>query len=377
MSWKRVAAALVLTWPVLVLAVFVVAIMLLASAGTAAQQRTATGMLVNLILVVGLYIFVGNSGVISFGHVSFMAIGAYGTALLTIPLVVKSAQLPDLPGFLANAQLPMVPAVVIPALVAGAFAFLIGVPLMRLSGLPAAIATFSVLLIVHTVIRSWRGLTAGPSVLAGTPLTTTLFTALPWALVAIGAAYLFQRSRPGILLRATREDEAAGRALGINVLWVRLIAFSLSAAVVAVGGALFAHLQGAFDSNAFFLQITFLMTVMLVVGGMRSLSGAVLGTVVVTVLLEGLRIVEQGITIGPLSIPARPNVRELGIGVLLLVILILRPQGLTGGREVEWPFGRWLRPRPLEAPSERAVGTPMSRRRMAETHGVGRKENLD
>jgi branched-chain amino acid transport system permease protein len=320
---------------VLVLIGIVAIVTALAGLGSGAQQRTATLMLTNIVLVVGLYIFVGNSGIVSFGHVTFMAIGAYVSGLLTIPLFIKSQQFENLPGFLADAELGTVPGTMLPALVAALIALVISIPIMRLAGLAASIATFALLLITNVVLAQ-----AGSSTFIGLPLDTTLASGFVWVAVAIVLAAVFQNSAVGLRLKASREDEIAAHALGIDVHRERRIGFVLSAFVVGLGGALFGHLQGAFSPDTFFLQATFLMIVMLVVGGINSLAGAVIGTMVVSVILEGLRRVEEGVNLGVVDIPARPGLREVGLGILLLVILTLRPEGLFGGRELTWPLRR-------------------------------------
>ncbi len=325
-------------WPFLAPVLLVTSVVGLCSLGTESQQRTATMMLVNLVIVVGLQIFVGNSGILSFGHAGFMAIGAYGTALLTIPTMLKAYQLPHLPAVLAGAHVSAELGVLLPALAAGIIGLAVAAPIMRLSGLPASIVTFSLLVISFTVINNWTALTAGPAVLGGMPFDVTLTRALGWAVVAMVVAYLFNNSRHGLRLQASREDEPAARGIGINVRRERTIAFALSGCVVGIGGALFAHVQGSIDPSAFFLAPTFIMLVMLVVGGINSYAGAVIGTVVVSILLEGLRVVEEGVTVGPVVLPARPNLRELVLGGVLILVLVLRPRGIMGSREIEWPL---------------------------------------
>src|SRR5437588_11580091 len=114
-------------------------------------QRDTVDMLINLVLVVGLYMFVGNSGVLSFGHVAFMSLGAYISALLSIPVVTKGVLLPKLPMWLGSTELSLVPTILITAGIVVVFAAVVGFPLMRLSGLAAALATFAVLLVVYNV----------------------------------------------------------------------------------------------------------------------------------------------------------------------------------------------------------------------------------
>jgi branched-chain amino acid transport system permease protein len=320
----------------------VTALGLLAKTLSIEDQRAATLGLINLVLVVGLYIFVGNSGILSFGHVAFMAIGAYTSALLTLPPLQKGLFLPGVPSYIAHAEWPTIPAALLAAGIAAGFALIISIPLMRLSGLAAGIATLAVLVIVYVVISHWDSVTGGQTTLVGIPTDSTLNAALVWALVALAVAFLFQESQVARRLRASSDDEAAARSIGIGVVRERIVAFVLSAAVVGLGGAIYGHYLGAFSPDAFYFQVTFLLVTMLVIGGMGSLAGAVIGTAFVTVFAEVLRRSESGVDVGPLSLPARPGLREVGLGITLLLVLIFRPSGITGGRELHWPFKAWL-----------------------------------
>jgi branched-chain amino acid transport system permease protein len=337
---RGLRAGVVAAWPALAAILVVGLVVLWGGAGSEVRERTIVAMLINLVLVVGLYVFVGNSGVFSFGHMSFMAIGAYTAGLLTIPVVTKEILLPGLPGWLEAASSSPTVAILAAGAVAALFAALLAVPLMRLSGIAASLATFAVLIAVNVVASNWKQITGATSGLSGVPVTTTLGVAFTWAVIAIGVAFLFGQTRTGWRLRASREDEIAARALGIGVRWERSGAFVLSAFLCGVGGALYAQFQSSFTPEAFYLSITFFTIAMLVVGGMNSLTGAVLGVLVVTAVSEGLRTLEEGAALGPLDIPARPGLREVGLALVLLAILALRPSGLTGGRELPWP-GTW------------------------------------
>jgi branched-chain amino acid transport system permease protein len=307
-------------------------------AGVSADvESSVITALINLIVVVGLYVFVGNSGVLSFGHISFMAVGAYATALLTISEVGKGILLPQLPGFLARAEMGLLPAMLIAAALAGVLAFVVAVPLMRLNGIAASIATLSVLAITQVVIQRWDSVTGGQGTLTGVPVDTSLGTALLWACLACVAAYLFQRSAAGLRLRASRDDEPAARSIGVRVGRERRLAFTLSAVIVAIGGALYGHFVGSLTPNAFYLQLTFVTLAMLVVGGVGSLAGAVVGTTVVSAITEVLARLESGGSVGPIDIPLRPGVRDMVVAALTMLILVARPAGITGSRELRWP----------------------------------------
>lgn len=297
-------------------------------------------MLLMVTVVTGLYIFVGNSGVFSFGHAGFMAVGAYTAALLTIPQNLKHVLLPQLPDVLAHAELSTPAAVLVGGLAAAALATAAAVPLMRLSGIGASIGTLALLVIVYTVIGNADSITGGISAIIGVPMDTSVLTALIAAICTILGAYIFEQSSSGLRLRASREDEYAARAVGVHIARERTVAFVLSAFFVGIGGALYGHYLGAFNPDAFYVTITVLTVAMLVVGGVNSLSGAVVGTVAISALTEGLRELEAGIQIGPANITIPPGFAEVVLGALMLVVLIRRPDGITGGRNLEWGWWR-------------------------------------
>jgi branched-subunit amino acid ABC-type transport system permease component len=325
-------------WPLAALMALTCLVTLLAwTLGPDSLDRVVVGMVINLIVVVGLYTFVGLSGVFSFGHAAFMAIGAYAGAILVIPPETKEFVLPDLPGVLGGLHLDPVPAAIAAGAVAAAVALVLSVPFARLSGLTAGLASFAVLVIVNVVAKNWQQVTHGTAGVAGIPTATTVQGALAWALVAMAAAWALQRSAVGLRLRASREQESAAHSIGIGVARERAVAFVVSAFFVGVAGALLGMFIGSFNPDAFFLNITFLMVVMLVIGGTTSLAGAVIGTIVISAAAELLRRVEGGVDLGVFELAARPGLREVGLALLMLGILILRPSGLTGGRELVWP----------------------------------------
>lgn len=324
-------------WTPTALILLLVVIVLLASMGLGSLQRTVTDALIKLIVVVGLYIFIGNTGVISFGQTAFMAIGAYMSAWLTMTPALKRIRFSDLPDFISTSQLPVLTAAPISAVAAAVVAIVFGYPLMRLSGISASIGTFAMLAVVIAVYGNWSGLTGGKSSLVGVPVETGLWSALIWAAVAIVIAWAFQRSRAGLLLRGSREDLVAARASGVDVHRLRLIAFVVSAFVVGLGGHAYAHFLGVLTVDAFFLDITFITLAMLVIGGLNSLSGAVLGVIVVSALLDVVRRMEGGMAIGSIEIPSLPGLSQVVLAVVMLLILVFRPAGLMGEREIGLP----------------------------------------
>ena len=301
--------------------------------GDKALARTAAETLVRVTLVVGLWVFIGNSGVISFGHAGYMAIGAYCSAWLTLKPQSKALFLPDLPGWLMEAQWPVLPAAIVSGLLAALVALLSGAAILRLSGIAASIATFAFLAIVYTVYSNWEGVTGATSSVVGLTRYVDQWVALGWAVAAILAANLYANSASGLALRATREDEVAARASGINMYRHRLWSLVISGFFTGVSGALLGHSIGVLNPDSFYLGITFISLAMLVVGGIGSLSGAVSGVLALSVLIEILVRAEQGVTIGAAAFALPAGSQEILIGLVMILVLIMRPAGLTGGQE--------------------------------------------
>src|SRR5213595_1596151 len=293
---RRARAALELSAPI----ALVLAVALFGTTVSSSTQTYVITTLVNVAIVVALYVFIGNSGVVSFGHISFVALGAWTAGILSMPASEKPAIMPNLAGFLRDTTVGNVPSLALAAAVGAAYALIVGLPLMRLSGLAAGIATFGVLEITHNVLRYWEKIGPGLNTFSAVPETTGLLQACVGALIAILVAFLYQWSRYGRMLRATREDAAAARAVGVSVYGQRLVAFTLSGAVAGLAGGLYVHLLPA-NAESFYLDLTFITLAMLVIGGATSLWGVVV------------------------------------VGALMALVLILRPSGLTGGRELPVP----------------------------------------
>ena len=295
--------------------------------------------LVALVVVVALYVFVGNSGVVSFGHVAFVAVGAWTAGVLTIPAEEKSALLPSLFPWLAERESGNVVSLIAAAAVGSLFATLVGLPLMRLSGLAAGIATFGVLEITHNVLRYYEKVGPGTTAFSSVPETTDLLQATIGGLIAVLVAFAYQYSRFGRQLRATREDPAAAQAVGISVYRQRLLSFALSGAVAGFAGGLYVHLL-PLTTEEVYLNLTFITLAMLVIGGLTSLWGAVVGALAVGGLDSLLAEAENGIGAFGRTIDLPAGSRIVVVGALMALVLILRPNGLTGGRELRLPRRR-------------------------------------
>jgi branched-chain amino acid transport system permease protein len=305
---------------------------------TLARQLEFENALVKAAIVMAIYVFIGNSGVVSFGQVSFVAVGAYLSGLLTLEVTQKNFVLPNLTPLLRSHHIGTPLSLVLAAAAGGLYALAVGLPLMRLSGLPAGIATFAVLGITYNVLRYWEKI--GPAAQA-IPLVPEagIWTLTAGAVIVAVAAFGYQLSRFGRRLRATREDAAAAQASGINVYRERLVAFTLSGALAGFAGGLLVHELGSITTDQVYLELTFITLAMLVVGGIGSLWGAVVGALLVSGLDSLLGDAENGIHVGfRLTLPG--GTRLVTLGALMALVLILRPSGLTGGREFALPWRR-------------------------------------
>jgi branched-chain amino acid transport system permease protein len=329
---RQARAALELLVPV----VLVVAVALFGTTVSTSTQTYVITTLVNVTIVVALYVFIGNSGVLSFGHISFVAVGAWTAGILSMPTAEKPAIMPNLAGFLRDTTVGNVPSLALAAAVGAVYALIVGLPLMRLSGLAAGIATFAVLEITHNVLRYWEKIGPGLNTFSAVPETTGLLQAALGALVAVAVAFLYQHSRYGRMLRATREDAAAARAVGVSVYGQRLVAFTLSGALAGLAGGLYVHLLPV-NTEQLYLDLTFITLAMLVIGGATSLWGAVVGAVAVSAVDSFLAEAENGVHIAGGSLDLPSGTRIVVVGALMAIVLILRPSGLTGGREIPLP----------------------------------------
>jgi branched-chain amino acid transport system permease protein len=342
---RRLADAPTIVAPSLLIALVAV-VGSFTSADIELQFRSA---IVTAAMVIAIYVFVGNSGVLSFGHVSFVALGGFAAGLVSVPEALKRSVSPELADFIASAQVGNALSLVIAALVGGVFAFIFGVPLMRLSGLAAGIATFAVLVIVHNVLRNWPAIGPGAKTLSLIPETTTLVQAAIGAIAVAAIAFTYQRSRFGRLLRASREDAPAAEGTGIDVHRQRLLAFTISGALAGFAGGLLVHLLGSITTEQVYLDLAFTTLAMLIIGGAGSLWGATVGALLISGLNSFLNELEKGI--GDVSIPT--GTRLVTIGTLMALVLLFRQQGITGGRELTLPSGM-LPPPKRDAPAARA-----------------------
>jgi branched-chain amino acid transport system permease protein len=306
-------------------------------AGSRPFNQTIIDIFLQVILVVGLFTFVGNAGVISFGHIAFACLGGYVAAWTTIKPMLKGSSMPGLPDWLMQTEAPYWVAAALAAVWAGLWALIFGSVLMRLSGIAASIATFAMLAMVNSIYSNWESVTAATSSVVGIPILRTVWPYLVAAILAVFVSWAFTISRHGLALRAARDEPTAAAASGVDIARARLIAFVLSGAIMGMGGALYAHSIGIVTPDTFYLGLTFTTLSMLVVGGMFTLSGAVVGVLILSSLIQGLRWLEAGVQVGDTTLSLPGGVQEIALGVVMILILMFRPVGIMRNKDLGLP----------------------------------------
>lgn len=277
---------------------------------------------INAIIVMGLTLLMGYAGQISLGHAAFFGIGAYCSGVLTVKLGFSI-----LTAFLSGIILSTV------------LAMAISIPTLKLKGHYLAVATLGFGEIIYIAFNEFLQVTGGPSGLSGIPGITLLgyaFTGgaayfyLVWTIVILLLVFSLNLiySRFGRALRAIHGSDVAAAAMGLNVSWLKVQVFVLSAVYASIGGSLYAHFVTFISPPTFDLFVSVLLLMMVVIGGGGSLWGGLLGAGILTFLPEYLRVLK--------------DFDVLAYGIILMVILLFMPEGLSKGLTllVRWARGK-------------------------------------
>jgi branched-chain amino acid transport system permease protein len=258
------------------------------------MQGVVALMGVNILMALSVYAIISTDQV-SLGNAGFMAIGAYTSAYLTV-----------------KASVAIFPAIVIGALVASVMGLLVGIPVLRLSGLYIVMATFGFGEVVRTFFLNFEP-TGGAYGFRG-PIGTTLPMISGWVLAFIIFFWLLSHSRLGRSLAAVRDDPEVASSIGLNVKLLKLGAFSLGAFIAGVAGGLYAHYMFYIESNSFHILVSTMAILYVILGGMYTFWGAAVGAIIFSILPEMLRFMQDW--------------RLSLYGAVLVLMLIFRPSGI-------------------------------------------------
>ncbi|MCF4150948.1 branched-chain amino acid ABC transporter permease [Dethiosulfovibrio sp. F2B] len=260
-------------------------------------------LLINAIAAMGVSLLTGFTGIFTLGHAAYLALGSYTTAILTLDYGI--------------AWLPAVLAGGIVAMVVG---YLIGLPTLKLMGDYYAIASIGLAESIRLILENWQSLTNGARGLAGIDTFTTLPVALSFFIVMAIAAFCLINGRFGRSLKACRDDHVAAALLGFDVAKIRVASLSISALYCGLAGGLYAGFISFIQPMMFDMLKSTEMTAVVVFGGLGSMSGCILGTTVITMVTELFRPISQ--------------YRMLIYGLVLVLVMVLRPEGMMGQHEI-------------------------------------------
>ncbi|MHC1747832.1 MAG: branched-chain amino acid ABC transporter permease [Cellulosilyticaceae bacterium] len=318
-------------------------------------NRTGNSYLIRILNLCAIYTILGLSmnlvngftGLFSLGQAGFMAIGAYTVAIFTVPIPVRESIFYLKPMYppIANIELPFVIALILGGLFAALIAFLIGAPVLRLRGDYLAIATLGFSEIIRIVFTNTQTITNGALGIKSIPPITSMWWTFGIAIVMVVLMALLIHSSYGRAFKSIREDEIAAEAMGISLFKHKMIAFMISGFMAGIGGGLFAGLIGTVDPKQFYFTLTYNFLLIIVLGGMGSISGTVISAFVVTAGLEWLRFLDEPVTIGSMTIPLfRPGLRMVVFSILLMIVVLFYRKGLMGQTEITWErIGIWIK----------------------------------
>ena len=295
---------------------------------------------VNVTLAVSLNIVNGMTGQFSIGHAGFMAVGAYIAGVISKATAVFGISF--LPEFISDQILYGV-SLLVGAIAAAIFGFLVGLPSLRLKGDYLAIVTLGFGEIIRVAVQNTElfGRALG---LSGVPQRTSLFSCWLIVVLVVVVARRIRDSSHGRALLAIREDEIAAEAMGVNTTAYKVRAFVVASFFAGLAGGVFAHYQSIVAPSSFGFVKSMEIVVMVVAGGLGSTTGAVVAAVLLTLLPEALRSAFFAFTGSASFAQTAEQIRMPIYGLLLVIIMLVRPQGLFGTREI-WdiqPFKRWF-----------------------------------
>ena len=308
--------------------------------GESYQARILYATFVNLLVVIGLQVFSGNANIVNFSHAAYMGIAAYAAAICVTPAAMKAISLPDAPWGLNAFELSPIISALIALAIVGVLGYLTGLIVVRLSGVGVTITSIAILVIVHSIFLHRTDIFKGNQAFFGIPKIFGLPHVTALVVLAIFIARLFRESSVGVQLRACADDEAGARALGVDVHRVRLIAWVLGTLFFATAGIAYAFFLGTISARPFYFNFVFLTVAMLILGGLRSVTGAVFGTLLISIGLEVVRWLETGPTLIGIKLPQMLGLSGLLLGVVIVAVMAFLPKGIMGNREIEQLFQR-------------------------------------
>lgn len=305
------------------------------------QIRILNLAAIYVILGLSMNLVIGFTGMFSLGHSGFMCVGAYTAAILTMSPASKELiyYMEPINPILAHIQWPVFPAILAAGLVAAIFGLLVGIPALRLRDDYLAIATLGFAEIIRIVVTNTISITNGSLGLKNIPSIRSIWVYWGCAIITLIILKRIINSSWGYAFKAIRDNEIAAEAMGISIFKHKLLSFTIGAFFAGVAGALMGFIITSIDPTMFRFLFTFQILLIVVLGGMGSLTGTVISAVIITIMMEVLRFVEGPINLlGIINIPGLPGMRMVIFSLGLLMVILFYRQGLMGTREFNWDW---------------------------------------
>lgn len=318
------------------------------------EMRILNMCAVYAVLALSMNLVNGFTGLFSLGQAGFMAIGAYTCSLLVMTPASKAMvfNLQPIVPWLSTVQMPFAIALVAGGLMSAAAAFLIGFPVLRLKGDYLAIATLGFSEIIRVIFTNLQTVTNGSTGLKNIPPSANIW----WNFGVLACVVIFMlrlmKTSYGRALKSVRDDEVAAESMGVSLFKHKMLSFVLSGFIAGLGGGLIASVVGSINPLQFRFVLAYDILLIVVLGGMGSISGSVVAAFIITMAKEWLRWLDEGFSLGFVKIPPIAGLRMVVFSLLLMFVILFYRKGLFGQNEFSWdglhrvitkPFRRWMK----------------------------------
>lgn len=288
---------------------------------------------INSIIAIGVNITNGYTNIFSLGFGGIMLVAAYTSIIFTLPPWYKEAAL-HLPSWLEQAQLPFLPAMLIAAVIGVVASVFLVLPAFRLRGHYFILASMGINIVIANLAVNMRSFTQGSHGLRNVPIFTNLWWVYGILFLTIFFVWKLMHSKFGRALISISKDQKLAAVMGIDVVRYKIYSFIIGSFIVGIGGVLWVHLILCINPEAFNLLFVFELIAMLAIGGIGTISGAILGATIVTLFTQVAAPIQEGFFLFGLEVPPMFGLVNLLMAILIIVIMIRRPDGIMRGKEI-------------------------------------------
>lgn len=290
---------------------------------------------INSIIALGVNITNGYTNIFSLGFGGIMLFAAYTSSILTLPIWYKEAVL-HLPLWLEHIQWPFVPSLLVAAIVAAITSIVLILPAFRLKGHYFVLASIGINIVIANLAENLRSFTLGARGLRSIPAFTNTWWVYSILLLTVFFIWRLIHSKYGRALISIGKDQGLAAVMGINVVRYKIYSFILGSFIVGIGGVLWVHLIASINPQVFDLAFVFQIIAMLAIGGIGTISGAILGAGIITFLSEIFLPIQEGFSLFSLQVPPLIGLVNLLIAIFLIVMMIYQPSGIMRGKEIKF-----------------------------------------